>query len=218
MQRRTLYILIAVAVVLSLSAWMHHKKKKAASAKKFSFGKALQSAVPSMTMPPRGALWAKFGKSRAPGTTRAPKWRVVSSEAPAQRVAIPTIRPEVIPPYTLGPVPNGLTRVPEPPTMQPVSDSNLVLVDGQFSLFTKPAGAGASVIGGLNVPAVQNPWSVDSWKFLLNADVSSAMGVIKNLFPSFPATARSVKEGPRMSGALTLVFNDENKVVQIVRD
>lgn len=218
MQRRTLYILIAVAVILSLSAWMHHRKKKA-SAKKFSFGQVLQSAVPSTTMPPRGSLWAKFGKSRAPGTTRAPKkWRVVSSAAPAQRVEIPTIRPEVIPPYTLGPVPNGLTRVPEPPIMGPVRDANLVLVDGEYSLFDKPAAAGASVIAGLNVPPVQNPWSVDSWKFLIGADVSSAMAVIENLFPSFPADIRSVNEGPKMSGALTLVYNQENKVVKVVRD
>ena len=213
MQRRKLYIIIAVILVLSFSMWMYNKNKKksAKSGKKFSM-------LSFATNEPRGKLWAKFGKTPAPGGTLVPGGTLPPRVA--SRVAIPTIKPDVMPPFTLGPVPNGLTRVPEPPTMQPVAESDLIL-DGtgtNFTLFDRPAGAGATIIGGMNVPAVQNPWSVDSWKFLINSDVSTAVGVVKNLFPSFPVTTRSVKEGPKMSGAVTLVYNESNKVVQVVRD
>jgi hypothetical protein len=225
MQRRTYTILAAVILVASIAFLMlrkkHHKSRAFAVT-----GTPFPSSLG--TLAPRGSLWSKFGKStRAPGTTRAP-WTTrspkmmrgaVATASPAARVAVPTIKPDLIPPFTLGPVPNGITRVPEPPTMQPVADSDLVLdQDGGFTLFDAPASAGATIIGGMNVPAVQNPWNVASWQFLRGADVSSALGVVKNLFPSFPITTRSVKEGPKMSGAVTLVYDEGNKVSQIVRD
>lgn len=234
MQRRTIYIILAVAVVLTVVVWMTKKKRAAIPTKQFPMRDP--STYPSAT--PRGHFWNKFGKprgSRAPGSSAMPSARMtrmpssmpssglrsfLPSASPASRVAIPTIKPEVFPPFTLGPVPNGVTRVPEPPTMQPVADAGLVLdgARGGFTLYDDPAGAHASMVGGLNVPAVQNPWDLASWQFLKGADVGSALGVVQNLFPSFPITTRSAAEGPKMSGAVTLVYDKSNKVTNIVRD
>jgi hypothetical protein len=223
MQRRTLYIILAVVVVLSILAWMYNKNKKKSSGKGFAL--SMKSSGSFATSEPRGKLWAKFGKTRAPGGTLVPGGTLMPGGTlpprVASRIAIPTIKPDIVPPFTLGPVPNGITRVPEPPTMQPVGESSLVLDTASgntFTLYDSPAGAGATIIGGMNVPAVQNPWSVDSWRFLIGSDVSTAVSVVKNLFPSFPVTTRSVKEGPKMSGAVTLVYDEGNKVKQVVRD
>lgn len=222
MNRRTLYVLAAVILVAAIAFFMLRKKSPARGS---AFPSASVTPFPG-TPAPRGGLWSKFGKvagvgsgTRSPRGTRAPGMTAAETSPPVARVSVPTISPEVFPPHTLGPVPNGITRVPEPPTKQPSPDrADFDFENGAFTLFTSPAGAGATIINGLNVPAVQNPWNVASWQFLRGADVSSALAVVKNLFPSFPVTTRSIKDGPRMSGAVTLVFDESNKVVQIVRD
>lgn len=133
--------------------------------------------------------------------------------------AAPTSRPESVPPYTLGPVPNGLTRVPEPPTLQPYADSELVeTADTGATLYDMPAASAAASIDGMAVPAVQDPWNTESWKFLVGSKVDTAVRIVNNLFPSFPISARSVSEGPLMSGAVVLKYDSNRRVVAVVRD
>ena len=205
---------IALVVLAIFLVWFFlFKKKKGAKGTAFPtarpFGASARPLSPLKRIFPGRAM--KGTGSPRPGTM-AP----LGSARPSG--AIPTIRPEVIPPFTLGPVPNGITRVPEPPTGQPYAASDSDDSSGMDTLYDQPAGANSGSIAGLSVPSVQNPWETASWKFLIGAPVGAAQAIISNLFPSFPFSVRSTSDPPLMSGALVVKHDGSNKVVAVVRD
>ena len=132
----------------------------------------------------------------------------------------PSVAPSTVPPYTLGPVPNGLTRVPAPPAVDSPADAEIIVPrdSGLATLFEEPAPRNTTQVGGVAVPAVQNPWDTNQWRFLVGLPVPAAMEIIQQQFPSFPVARRHVQAGPGMSGAITLRFDNSNTVVSIVRD
>ena len=135
--------------------------------------------------------------------------------------ALPSFRPETTPPYTLGPVPNGITRTPEPPAVDLPSEANIIipqLSGGYASVFEDPAPRNSGSANGSAIPAVQNPWDVQQWRFLVGQPVGAAISIINEQFPSFPVAKRHVQAGPGMSGAVTLRFDNSGKVVSVVRD
>lgn len=206
---------IAVAVLAIVLAWFFLIRKKT------SRGSAFPSATPfSATARPFAPLKSIFPGRKMASTGAPLSRRPVGVLRPAG--AVPTVRPEVVPPFTLGPVPNGVTRVPEPPTSQPYADADFDETDaGDFSgptVFDLPAGAHANSVAGISVPSVQNPWDTNSWKFLIGAPVEAAQAIVANLFPSFPVSVRSTSDPPLMSGALVIKHDGSNKVVTIVRD
>lgn len=194
-----------VVLLVVLIAWFVHSKKKSSKRR-----------ISGLSFPPAsgkpGSMW-RDAASAAPGIAK--KARALGAERIGTS-AVPTISPVTTPPYTLGPVPNGLTRTPEPPTLRPAEPSELEGADG--ILYDSPAGARATSVNGVQVPPVQNPWETKSWSFLIGVDVKTALEIVNNLFPSFPVTARSASDPPGMSGALTLKYDDKNKVVAVVRD
>jgi hypothetical protein len=199
-------IVVLVVLVIALIAWFVHRKKKSSKRK-----------ISGLSFPPvsgkPGSMWREQVASAAPGLAKKVRSLGSGDHFPS---AVPTISPTTTPPFTLGPVPNGLTRTPEPPTLQPANAAELVGADA--TLYDLPAGARATSIGGVQVKPVQNPWDTKSWEFLVGVDVKTALEIVNNLFPSFPISARSASDPPSMSGALTLKFDQAGKVVAVVRD
>ena len=208
---------IAIAVLAIFLVWFFLIRKKSAR------GSAFPTARPfAATARPFSPLKTIF-PGRKMATTGSPlpgSPRPVSTLRPTG--AIPTVRPEIVPPFTLGPVPNGVTRVPEPPTAQPYADADFEeSADYERAgptVFDQPAGAHANSVAGISVPSVQNPWDVSSWKFLIGAPVEAAQAIVANLFPSFPVSVRSTSDPPLMSCALVIKHDGSGKVVTIVRD
>ena len=205
---------IAIAAVVLFLAWFFLIRKKK---KTTAFPTARPFAATARPFAPLKSIFP----GRKMATTGAPLSRKpVGVLRPTGEV--PTVRPEVVPPFTLGPVPNGVTRVPEPPTSQPYADADFDETDaGDFNgptVFDLPAGAHANSVAGISVPSVQNPWDTSSWKFLVGAPVEAAQAIVANLFPSFPVSVRSTSDPPLMSGALVIKHDSSNKVVAVVRD
>lgn len=222
--QRKIWVAIAIVLVVSSCSWWVAKRRHAAAVA--ATHTHTHAPLASAASPDWLALMGGgTTRTTAGGSAGSATWDATATpgggaaSGPPLGGPIKTLRPETAPPYTLGPVPNGLTRVPEPPTLQPFGDADLPEnVDGVWALEDLPANSPASAVRGLAVPPVQNPWSTDSWKFLLGTNINIAIAVVNNLFPSFPITARSMHQGPLMSGALVLKYDDSKRVVAIVRD
>lgn len=170
---------------------------------------------------PRGVRAASLGGVERPARLRSTRG-VAPSSRPLRAVsAAPAAIAETMPPYTLGPVPNGLTRVPEPPVVEEPDEAEIVIPrysGGQASVFEEPAPRNVSTASNVAVPAVQNPWDTAQWRFLVGLPVQTALDIIQQQFPSFPVAKRHVQAGPGMSGAVTLRYDNSAKVVGVVRD
>lgn len=205
------WVFVAIAVVVVLAVFWHLRKKHQKPNPSFF-------PLTPATAKPSASLWKRASKT--PGTkspfTVAPTRSPATTKAPYAMSGIPTVSPVTVPPFTLGPVPNGLTRTPEPPTLRPAEGVEFAGAEG--SLYDSPAPARATSISGIQVPPVQNPWEVKNWQFLVGVDAKTALDIVSNLFPSFPISARSASEPPSMSGAIVLKTDSAGKVVSVVRD
>lgn len=223
--KRRIVLIVAVVLVAVFLLWWFFKGKKGQSKGYGTRTPGAWTRPPGYTGGPQGDMWGPSVDTGVGGGSISNLADFIPSSMAPSLTALPssgkgiaTIRPQTMPPYTLGPVPNGVTRVPEPPTTRPVEESDPDLVNGGYSLFDQPAGSRATSIGGVAVPAVQNPWDVGAWRFLVGVDVNTALNIIANLFPSFPVSTRKVTDGPLMSGAVTLKYDDGGRVVSVIRD
>jgi hypothetical protein len=195
------WVIVAIVLLAIVLSWYFVSKKKGEKKRKIS----------GLSFPPVSGKPSMWLESAAPHLAKK-----LEEAEPIFASRVPTIAPTSMPPYTLGPVPNGLTRTPEPPTLRPAAASELEGPHGELYAF--PAEANSTSVNGVQVKPVQNPWDPKSWEFLIGTDAKTTLEIVDNLFPNFPISARSASDPPSMSGALVLKLDNAKKVASIVRD